>query len=288
MKCKNPYVKGLSAFGCGQCLPCRINRRRLWTHRLMLESFKHSHNAFVTLTYNEENYPMGGNLDKKHMQDFIKRLRETVAPTRLRYLYVGEYGEQTQRPHYHAAIFGLGRGDSSIIESCWRLGYTYTGDLTFQSAQYIAGYVTKKMTSPDDPRLDGRTPEFGQPSLKPGIGALALDEIIQFMETDVGAEELLRTGDVPSILMHGRTKFPLGRYLRSKLREKYGFEEKTTPKEVLIQIRAEMQQLLKDNDVSTENSSYGEAARKYFLIEKNRQAALNLETRFKIKNGGTL
>ena len=50
-------MKDAVPFGCGQCLPCRVNKRRLWTNRIMLESMCHDDNAFVTLTYNDDNIP---------------------------------------------------------------------------------------------------------------------------------------------------------------------------------------------------------------------------------------
>lgn len=78
MLCKNPYMKGVLAFGCGQCNPCRINRRRLWTHRIMLESLKHGDSSFVTLTY--ETLPSDGSLVPKDLQNFMKYLRMRVSP----------------------------------------------------------------------------------------------------------------------------------------------------------------------------------------------------------------
>lgn len=299
MLCKNPFLQGLLAFGCGQCLPCRMNRRRLWTHRMMLETYVHPHSSFVTLTYAPENIPEGGTLDPQHYRDWLKKLRHL---TKVRYYLVGEYGDESQRPHYHAALFGYppcvhGRpithkqctcSTCEPIARTWGLGLTYNAELTWESAQYVSQYVTKKMTKKDDPRLHGRHPEFARQSLKPGLGALSLDKIIDVIESTYGAEELDETGDVPSILQHGKKKFPLGRYLRSKLREKYGFAEKTTPKEVLQILKTEMQQLFKDHVIPTENTPWDKAVRKNFLIQQNAQKVLNMETKFKIKNGGSL
>lgn len=45
---------GVMPCPCGKCIPCLINRKRLWKHRLILESYCHDKSAFVTLTYNDD------------------------------------------------------------------------------------------------------------------------------------------------------------------------------------------------------------------------------------------
>jgi len=67
----------------------------------MLESLCHEDNAFITLTYDNENLPENATLVPKDLKDFQKRLRYH-ANIDLRFFSVGEYGEKTQRPHYHA------------------------------------------------------------------------------------------------------------------------------------------------------------------------------------------
>lgn len=227
--CKNPYVHPSgNAFGCGQCLPCRINRRRVWQHRLVLESLQHPDSCFITLTYNDEQLPPGGTLVPSDLQKYIKRLRKAVLPRKIRFYAVGEYGDRTFRPHYHLALFGIGLEDIHTIADAWSvdgkaLGHIMGGTLTFESAAYIAGYVTKKMTNGKDPvvleKLGGLHPEFARMSNRPGIGANIADELADALTTDFGSKELARTGDIPVSLKHGGVNMPLGRYLRSKIRE---------------------------------------------------------------------
>lgn len=158
----------------------------------------------------------------RDVQLFLKRLRKAISPVALRFYLVGEYGDKTERPHYHLALYGIDRKYSEVVHKEWGKGHTYLGDLTYESAQYIAGYVTKKLTNPNDERLNGRYPEFARMSNRPGIGALAIKDIAKSLVTVDG--EILGCGeDVPSILQHGKRKFPLGRYLRMKLRKELGY-----------------------------------------------------------------
>lgn len=60
---------------CGQCSGCRLERSRQWAIRCMHEAQLHYENAFITLTYDEENLPLDNSLNLKHFQDFMKRLR---------------------------------------------------------------------------------------------------------------------------------------------------------------------------------------------------------------------
>lgn len=238
MLCLKPYKEGVQEYGCGQCLPCRLNRKRLWTARLLLEQRVHDLSWFVTLTYTDEFLPSNGSVCPRELQLFLKRLRERI-PERVRYYGVGEYGDVTSRPHYHLALFGLGDhghvnpGDADVygLEPCacptcdaWGKGGVVFGDLTPQSAAYIVSYVTKRLTRRGDERLGGRHPEFARMSLRPGIGAPAVPVLEQALTTDVGAKSLLDTGDVPSAVRHEAKLWPLGRYLRRKLREEIGMD----------------------------------------------------------------
>ena len=198
--------------------------------------------TFLTLTYDDENMPHTydgkQNLDKRDVQAFLKRLRKGY-PTKLRYFMVGEYGEKTQRPHYHLALFGYpncvygnsqySKTKNTCCQNCefikekWGKGNVFLGTLERSSAQYIAGYVTKKMTDPNDPRLEGRNPEFATMSLKPGIGADAMKMVAASIQA-YGVEDKLDT-DVPSELRVGGKKLPVGKYLKSKLRKELDRDE---------------------------------------------------------------
>lgn len=104
------------------------------------------HASFITLTYRDEDLPANASLDKPELQRFLKRLRKSLENRPIKYYASGEYGENTQRPHYHAIIFGLAPllGDQALIERAWPHGNVFTGSVTYNSARYVAGYIGKK------------------------------------------------------------------------------------------------------------------------------------------------
>jgi len=173
MKCANPWWlegSGNRAFfiACNKCLYCRIQRRKLWTIRMLHERENWQDACFTTLTYNQENLPSRG-LRKKDLQNFFKRLRKQVTP--LRYFACGEYGEQTNRPHYHAIIFGLSKAEGDrILSQIWGKGNVENGHAEEDSIRYVAGYIDKKWMAGDQKATEymGNPPPFQTQSQ--GIG----------------------------------------------------------------------------------------------------------------------
>lgn len=203
----------------------------------MLEAVQHGDNTFATLTYDEEHYPNDHSVHPKELSGFIKRLRKRGY--KFRFFGVGEYGDDTQRPHYHVILFGFPTcywintrkkdqccANCETIKSAWGKGHIFLGTAERSSFDYIARYVNKKMTGDKDERLEGRRPEFARMSLRPGIGYSAMHEV---------ASELLSIDynlpDVPTVLAHGKRNMPLGRYLRRNLRKMMGRDEKAPPQE---------------------------------------------------------
>lgn len=154
-----------------------------------------------------------------------------------RFYAVGEYGDATFRPHYHAALFNFPhclRGSTNhyredcctictLVRDTWQHGRIQVDPLTDDNAAYCAGYVTKKLTDSKDDRLDGRFPEFARQSRRPGIGGDFMHEVAsELLAGEVGI-------DVPMALMHGGRARPLGQYLRRRLRKLVGRDENTPP-----------------------------------------------------------
>lgn len=170
---------------CSICLGCRLEKARQWAVRCVHEASLYEDNSFITLTFAPEELPEGGSLSRSHMQAFMKDLRREYDDRRIRAFYCGEYGSKLGRPHYHAAIFNLSFDDreywktvgdykyytSGTLAKLWPYGFNVIGDLTFESAAYVARYVTKKVNGyRKDDHYGGKYPEFSQASLRPGIG----------------------------------------------------------------------------------------------------------------------
>lgn len=181
---------------CGRCIGCRRERTRQWAVRCLHEASQHEANSFLTLTYDDDHLPAGGTLVKHHLQDFFKRLRARLSPHKVRHFSCGEYGDKFARPHYHSLLFGFDFPDkipvrkdsemvlfkSPLLADLWPHGFSSIGDVSFDSAAYVASYSIKKRSGDEAfhhyMRLDESTgelfevlPEFGAMSLKPGIGA---------------------------------------------------------------------------------------------------------------------
>lgn len=179
---------------CGQCIGCRLEKSRQWALRCMHEASLHRDNCFLTLTYSDENLPDHNSLELRHFQLFMKRLRKAYGKG-IRFFHCGEYGDKNGRPHYHAIIFNFDFADkklwsvrdgnrlytSEILSNLWPAGFSTIGDVTFESAAYVARYCMKKVTGEDAAkwyeRVDPETgevvkiaAEYATMSRRPGIG----------------------------------------------------------------------------------------------------------------------
>lgn len=196
---------------CGECIGCRLEYAKEWATRGFLESLYWDQNYFITLTYDDDNIHMhdyvedeegftytnngewGGTLVPKQLQDFIKRIRiymdRNHGNKNIRYMACGEYGGETQRPHYHIIFFNLQLPTETfyqpriinknmyyqnyIIEKCWKFGFSNVCPSNWNTMNYVARYITKKVNgSQADKHYAelGQEKEFFRVSLKPGIG----------------------------------------------------------------------------------------------------------------------
>lgn len=189
---------------CGQCIGCRLQRSSEWAMRCVHEASLHTDNCFITLTYSPEHLPPDGSLRKGDFQYFMRKLRKAIRPKKVRFYHCGEYGDNTNRPHYHAILFGYNFDDwvylfdspsgspvytSPTLEKIWQKGFVTIGEVTYESAAYVARYCMKKINGRQADQIDPETglkhyerfndftgeivevlPEYSTMSRRPGIG----------------------------------------------------------------------------------------------------------------------
>lgn len=252
---------------CGQCLHCRINQTRIWTNRILLESCCHTDKSFVTLTYNEENLPKGGNLDKSHYQNFIKRLRKKISPRKIKYFGVGEYGSISHRPHYHFMLFGIGMEERDLINETWTepetgeaRGFTSSGEINNSTSRYITGYISEKL-NPKQPDPD-MVPEFM--TCSNGIGKAA----IQRAAIALKSQPYYKKEVIDRVRRDGKKTY-MGRYLKTKFSEIVGNDKELMRDQVLYELD------LIDKANLAENYYIG-------LVDNDEQRMKSIEKRYKI------
>lgn len=196
---------------CTKCITCRINHAREWAIRIYHESctnqvvsdslggYIKGGSIFLTLTYNDQSLPSDNGLHYRHIQSFLKRLRKAIEPQRFRFYCAGEYGspQHTTRPHWHLILFGINFNQTRrflkknkndityyidpIIKDAWGKGNHDFSDYTFGAGNYVAQYVTKKITGELADEHYRRTnkdtgetwnvePELQRSSTRPGLG----------------------------------------------------------------------------------------------------------------------
>lgn len=256
---------------------------------MMLEAAQHGDNCFATLTYADEKLPEDLSVSPREISLFIKRLRK--AGYSFRYFATGEYGENFGRPHYHLALFGFPScrwgitrkreyccSQCEAVKLAWGNGHILLGDLNPKSMAYVASYINKKMTKTDDPRLEGRLPEFARMSLRPGIGHGMMHELASTL-MEHSLDKKMR--DVPVMLCHGeKATYPLGRYLRRSLRKMIG-RDPNTPPEVMEEYKKKMQPL---REAAFEASIPFKTA----VLEATKGKRIQIEARYRRNRGKKL
>lgn len=206
---KSGAYKSIRLIPCGNCIGCRLDYARDKAVQLTLETMNPIYGKnecwFLTLTYDDTRLDThttvdletgekfeGVSTNKTHLQGFWKRLRyhlnQKYPGKKIQYLNVTEYGEQTQRPHGHAIVFGLpldisqfvkhgnnSQGDAyweslepigkegQTLADIWGYGNVTIGEATFQSMAYVARYTLKKTKAQYDEwwyKSQGKEPEW--------------------------------------------------------------------------------------------------------------------------------
>ena len=190
----------------------------------------HEKSCMLNLTYDDANLPEHGQLWKDDLQLFFKRLRK--GGFKFRYVASGEYGEQTRRPHFHIALFGVdfdsdrvlfGRaagGDRTYISRSvsehWKYGNHLIGTLNFESAAYIARYIMKKLKGPNVSPVPLATTDDGEIILPNPEFMLMSKGIGKTWFRDYFMSDVFPTG---SVVTTQGSKAPVPRYYKNLLKE---------------------------------------------------------------------
>lgn len=266
---KNPNTGGIQFYSpysdldnsfpipCRQCTGCRTEYARQWAMRLVLEQQAWDNNIFITLTYDNEHLPEHNTLVKKDFQLFMKRLRKKKSATAknpIRFFHAGEYGEKYGRPHYHAILFNTNFSDREVLQGhkglttsitldkLWGKGHTSIGDVTFQSASYVAGYIQKKINGPMEKTINPKTglrhyeimtsngeivtrqKEYSTMSRNPGIAGLWLPkhhtDIYPSDTIHINGMEMQPPKYFDRVYEHDQITFPEGSDIMQKIKEK--------------------------------------------------------------------
>lgn len=204
---------------CGKCVKCLQRRQNAWAFRLSEEAKRETTTSvcFMTLTYEEAPVSFNGypTLEKKDFQNFMKRLQKKC-PTQIinekrtkniKYYACGEYGSQTQRPHYHAIVFNLPQNliTNDAIAPIWSHGIVDIGNGLVGGMRYVTKYAIKGNVVPSH-ELDDRLPEFSLMSKRLGDNHLTPEMVRYYKQRAVSYVTL--PGGIP-------TSMP--RYFREKI-----------------------------------------------------------------------
>lgn len=180
---------------CGKCPGCLLERSREWAVRCVHEAQCWPSNSFVTLTYGPEFLPVVGGVPTLRPRDFVlfmKRLRRSRDGV-VRFLQAGEYGK-LGRPHHHCLLFNCDFADkvpirvsnganlfrSGELEKLWPWGFSSIGEVTFESAAYVARYTLKKMGESGAAGVQARGE--GPPGGSPGLSGVQEGAVVRYPE----------------------------------------------------------------------------------------------------------
>lgn len=208
---------------CGKCTGCRLTKARGWTLRCHLEMQQHRTASFVTLTYADDKLPP--TLNRRHLQLWLKKFRKQLTAKKegettrtIRFFACGEYGEKTQRPHYHAIIFGGRESDRHTVDKTWGLGRTQCDQATPATIAYVAGYVAKKYNALPFPKTERVDPTTGE--------VYIYQPPFLQMSQGIGGHARKHTESWRNVAVYNGQTMPVPRYLHD------AWKKKATPEEI--------------------------------------------------------
>lgn len=150
---KDPFTGRLYPVPCHVCQGCRIDRISMWFNRCSYEYIQQPC-CFVTLTYSDYfvKYKKGSLLPTICHEDWskfvqtLKRRFSAIDPELyrgIRFVACSEYGDKTQRPHFHGILFGIHPSFVDVVKSSWPFGLVDVGAVRKGGIRYVLKYMSK-------------------------------------------------------------------------------------------------------------------------------------------------
>ena len=193
---------------CGQCANCLKSKGNAWSLRLQLEynyltPSQKSNSYFVTLTLSDHYI----NEDKSLLiRRFLERVRKHHGVS-VRHWIISEYGERTNRFHYHGLFFDIPFHRTNLLK-LWQYGHIVIKSITPRRITYITQYVNKNLKNSRFPLED---PRYKQKIwCSKGLGSV--------VGLDKKVTSHLRIGDACAPFMRNPSGYisAIPRYLRQK------------------------------------------------------------------------
>ena len=140
---------------CGKCLNCLENKKKEKAIRLVHEMNNYKFKTFITITMDEiratRNKAGMTEVSKKDLKSYIRKLQyydkeylKISNEKRMKYVACAEYGELTERAHYHLVIL-----HNTFLQfkmkSCWKRGHVRIEAIKdVRALYYTVGYTDKK------------------------------------------------------------------------------------------------------------------------------------------------
>lgn len=186
---------------CGKCHSCRKQKANAWRLRLNSEFEKYPNSVFITLTFNNEYLRRFKYEPNRAVRLWLDRIRKRLGK-QVRHFVIGEYGETTNRFHYHGILFDVPDNFTvDTLSETWQYGFCYIGWCTKKTITYILKYITKV----DD---SGKTVKIPRIVASKGLG-------VHFVEQY--RNEPLKTRKMPFLTVGNGAKIPLPRYIKQKM-----------------------------------------------------------------------
>lgn len=211
---KGTHVSQRITVPCGKCYACLSRRRDSWSFRIGQELKVSSAAHFITLTYDDDHLPRSdGDIPivlRSDVQLFMKRLRKSISPYKIRYFLVAEYGTLTYRPHYHLILFNfpVDCDLNQYLVSSWQKGHCHVGSVTGQSIHYVTKYCLEVTDLPSELQLYR---PFMLCSTKPAIGSNYLTDNMKLWQKE----------GLKSYVVKDGFKQPMPRYYKEKVFDKF-------------------------------------------------------------------